>query len=252
MIKIKRDFHTHATAYRDGNPKADHTVSALINRAADLGLGIIGVVEHMNDSPKHPTVHIEALTREFRSLRPQIECYVGAEVDIVDRSGNVTCPPELKEKLGLDYLLAAVHMSGDELSRAEAYVGEELRRHTNAMRNCPHIDVCAHPWESCTRLEKAGSIDRWSFDCVPVACQEELIETAIECKTAIEVNLADRTEMRDEAYIAFVKRLCDSGVMISIGSDAHDMRDMKRALVINNFLSELGIDDERLWKPGKQ
>lgn len=252
MINAKRDFHTHATAYRDGNPKPDHTVNALINRAVDLGLSVIGVIEHLNDSPKHPTKHIEALTREFRGLRPRIECYIGAEVDIVDRSGNVTCSPGLKEELGLDYLLAAVHISSHEMSRVEIYVEEELRRHIHAMRNCLHVDVCAHPWESGARLEKAGSIDRWSFDYVPVAYQEELIETAIECKTAIEVNLGDRTEVRDQAYITFVKRLRNSGVMISIGSDAHDMRDMNRALVISSFLSELGIDDERLWKPGKQ
>ena len=159
MINAKRDFHTHATAYRDGNPKPDHTVNALINRAVDLGLSVIGVIEHLNDSPKHPTKHIEALTREFRGLRPRIECYIGAEVDIVDRSGNVTCSPGLKEELGLDYLLAAVHISSHEMSRVEIYVEEELRRHIHAMRNCLHVDVCAHPWESGARLEKAGELN---------------------------------------------------------------------------------------------
>ena len=249
MIKRTRDFHIHATAYRLGNPKPDHTVAAVIDRCAELGLDLVGVGEHLNASAKHPLECLRPLVEEFRTIRPPMPCFVGAEVDVLDREGNVSCSAELKKELGLDYLLGAVHASPGTIASVREYVEEELLRHLGMMQNCPHVNVVAHPWVGGARWERDGSIPKWSFELVPEEYQDRLIESALRHAVAVEVNSRAAEGAVDEAYVRFVVKLKESGARIAIGSDAHNMGDIARALRIAEFLNGLGVDEEQLWQP---
>ena len=250
MINGKRDFHIHATAHRLGNPRPDHTVAALLDRCDGLGLAVVGVLEHLNDSPKHPEECLRALVAEFREIPHPLECFVGAEVDICNSNGEVTCSPGLKAELGLDYLLGSVHLSSNDFPKIEDHIEEELRRHIAMMESCPHVEVCAHPWTSGKQWERNGLIPDWTYDYVPPAFQEALIGAALDHGKAIEVNISDRLDVGDGAYLDFVKRIVDSGVLISIGSDAHHLDVISRSLVVADLLDGLGVDDRQLWSPG--
>ena len=249
MIKRARDFHIHATAYRLGSPKPDHTVAAVIDRCAELGMGLMGVGEHLNGSAKHPLECLRSLVEEFRTIRPPMPCFVGAEVDVLDREGNVSCSAELKNELGLDYLLGAVHASPEPALNVQEHVEEELLRHLGMMQNSPHVNVVAHPWVSGIRWKRDGRIPKWSFELVPEECQDRLIESALRHAVAVEVNFGAGEPVEDEAYVGFVVKLKEAGVRMAIGSDAHDMSDIPRALRAVEFLNGLGVDDEQLWQP---
>lgn len=251
MIKHRRDFHIHATAHRLGNFDADNTVEAVIGHCAELGLEIVGVGEHLNLSPKHPIECIRPLVQEFREMDPPMECFVCAEVDVLDRNGKVTCSPEMKKELGLDYLLGAFHLgSWDRVNPdVHSFVEEEFFRFMGMMENCPHISIIAHPWRAGIGWERSGSIEKWSFSLVPDEYQERLIEGALKYGFAIEVNAGVEEVMEDEAYIRFVMKIRDAAVSISIGSDAHKMENIAKSIRIAEFLNKLGIDDSHLWQP---
>lgn len=252
MIKNKRDFHIHATAHRLGNPNKDNTVQAIIARCAELGLDIVGIGEHLSLSSKHPVECMQSLVQEFRKIDPPMECFVGAEVDVLDRNGKVTCSPELKKELGLDYLLGSFHTgTWDQVSSdVHSFVEEEFFRLIGMMENCPHINVVAHPWRAGIKWEHNGSIPKWSFDLVQDEYQNRLLESALKYGMAVEINAGVEEAMEDGAYARFALKLKDAGVPISIGSDAHKIKNISRAIHVAEFLDKLGIGDRHLWRPG--
>jgi histidinol phosphatase-like PHP family hydrolase len=252
VIGHKRDFHIHATAYRLANPKEDHTVEALITYCAELGLDIVGIGEHLNLSSKHPLECMKQLVEEFGNIRSTITCFVCAEVDILDRNGKVTCSPELKKELGLDFLLGSFHTGNWDHRNPDVhdFVEEEFFRHLSMMEDCPQIDVVAHPWRAGVKWERSGNIPKWSFDLVPDEYQDRLIECALKHNIAIEANAGIEEAMEDGAYRHFILKLKDTGVPIAVGSDAHRMSDLRKSLHIMKFLDGLGIDDSHLWLPG--
>ena len=250
---MMRDFHIHATAYREGNPAPDNTVAAVLAKAAELGLQYVGVGEHLNRSPNHPAACLHALVAEFRSLPPNgttMKAFVGAEADILDQDGTVTCTAAQKRAFGLDYLLAAVHTNPASQPDVTRYVDDEHQRILGVIRRCAHVDVIAHPWGQGVRWERAGAIRRWSFDLVPDAYKDSIIAAAVRHDKAIEVNLGGKTRVDDQGYVAFVCELRDSGVKISIGSDAHAVASIARGLDTYAFLQGLGIHESQLWHAG--
>ncbi|MBT3379072.1 MAG: hypothetical protein HN742_20525 [Lentisphaerae bacterium] len=64
-----RDFHIHATAYRESNPDPANTVAAVLARAAELSLRYVGVGEQRNRTPGRP-VQLELLLDNVRD-RPR-------------------------------------------------------------------------------------------------------------------------------------------------------------------------------------
>ena len=251
MIKHKRDFHIHATVYRLGNPREDNTVEAIVNHCAELGLYSVGVGEHMNLSAKHPVECMRSLAQEYRNINPPMECFVFAEVDVLDRNGKVTCSPELKRELGLDYLLGSFHTGTWDGANSDvhSFVEEEFFRLLGMIETCPHVDVVGHPWRAGIKWERDGSVGKWSFDFVPDEYQDRLIESALKHGTAMEVNAGIEEAVKDEAYVRFILKLKEAGVPISIGSDAHQPKNISRSIRVAEFLDKLGVDDRHLWQP---
>jgi histidinol phosphatase-like PHP family hydrolase len=178
-----------------------------------------------------------------------LRAYVGAEADILDHDGGTTCSLRQKESLGLDYLLGSVHLNPGLVPEVSDYVEEEFRRHLGMLRNAPQVDVLAHPWGQGIRWQRNGSIDQWSFDLVPEDYQDCLIEEALKVGKAIELNLIGKNSLADPAERRFVRKLIDSGVKISVASDAHELEAISRALLVNDLLEEMGVDDRQLWMP---
>lgn len=243
------DFHMHATAHRLGNPKPHHTVRAVIERCCELGVETAGIMEHLNASSIHPLTCLEALVAEFRSLTPPFPCYVGTEVDILDDAGSVSCGPSVRDDLGLDYMLAAVHLDPDAIPDVTAYIEEEFRRMLGVIEHNPFVDVIAHPWGEGIRWQRAGHIESWSYAMIPDACQEAFIEKAGKHGKAIELSFSGKNTLDDDAYRRFVCLVRDAGVCITVGSDAHDLQGIERAVPAARALGELGFNKQQLWDP---
>ena len=64
---IQSDYHIHASFYRVKGTEADSrpTAAEQLEAARNAGTVYVGIVEHCNDSPKHPFYCLEELAEEY-------------------------------------------------------------------------------------------------------------------------------------------------------------------------------------------
>lgn len=245
----KTDFHIHATVHRLGNPQDDATVAHIVRRCEALGYSSIGVVEHLNRSPKHPLSCLEALVEEFRSVCSSMACFVGSELDMVDEGISVAGAREIKARLGLDYFLGAVHSVGPDVTGVEAYVEDHHRKLMALVEDCDFVDVIAHPWVTGRRLVRRGVIEEWRFEYIPDEVLREFVQALADHGKAVEVNSKARLDFDDPAYRRFVDMLKEAGVPVAIGSDAHRMEMVGATSPLDDFLQAMQFPSDRIWTP---
>jgi len=257
----KTDFHIHATVHRLGNPQEDMTVANLVRRCEALSYSSVGIVEHLDRSPKHPLSCLEELVEEFRSVRRRVsassslDLFVGAELDIVDTNRpvdegtSVARTREIKERLGLDYFLGAVHGVGSDVASAEAYIADHHRKLMALVEDCDFVDVVAHPWVTGHKLVQRGLMDDWHFGAIPEQMLEAFAQALVDHGKAFELNGKARKDFGDPAYRQFVRMLKDAGVAISIGSDAHRMEAVGTTSPLDEFLQEMDVPPRQIWTP---
>ncbi|MEK7192232.1 MAG: DNA polymerase/3'-5' exonuclease PolX [Patescibacteria group bacterium] len=120
----------------------------------------------------------------------------GTECDIL-KDGSLDLPDEILKKL--DIVGASVH-SNFNLSKKE-----QTERIKRAMKN-PHVDILFHPTGRVVQRREPYELD-----------MEEIIKTAKETGTVLEINSSDRLDLKDQHI-----RMCvEAGVKMAIDSDAH-------------------------------
>ncbi len=241
----RTDFHIHATYYRARGRRDDMTAAGVVRRCEELGLEAVGVVEHLNRSPKHPLKYLREMAEEVRRVGSALRLFVGAELDVLDEKGAVTGSRAVKDELGLDYFLAAVHGLAGDVSSTEEFVKANHSRLMGVVENCDYVDVIAHPW-----CAGHGVRGEWSFGRVPKRCLRELAQALAENGKAYEVNSKAERDFADPAYREFVRGLRGAGVKVAVGSDAHSMDRIGASRVIDAFLKDLGFSAEHLFSPG--
>jgi histidinol phosphatase-like PHP family hydrolase len=247
---LKKDLHIHATAH-NAFPTEGHTVANVSAKCNEVGLDYAGILEHMNNAEKHPIICIDNLVAEYRSLALPKNFFLGVEADIYP-DGSDSCGIDNRRRYGLDYVIGSVHLDPTRIRTVEEYIDEELRRITLALENNKCIDIIGHPWVQGIRWERNGSIPRWSFAMVPATHQNRIIELAKSNNIALEVNNLSKIIENDSGYMEFLERMLKSGVLISVGSDAHQMENIKNSIFRIDLLEKMGFDNDRIWIPEKQ
>ena len=246
----RADWHIHASFYRTVNRSETARIEPIVQRCADLGRDMVGIGEHVNDQPKHPFECFADLASDLRAATLPIPAYLSAEADIVDDSGNLSVPPDIHERTGLDCLIASAHGACQYHSLQE-YLDNHHRRIMAAIIADNRADVIGHPWHHAKHLVAKAIITEWRFELVPETMIGEMIDALRDNAMAVEINHRSVRDFRDPAYRAFVRRVRDQGAMAAVGSDAHDLEGLERALAINAFLAEMGFTDEQLWRPAR-
>lgn len=248
----RTDMHLHATAYRLEGAQENMTVANIVWHLETRAYAAAGIVEHLDTAPKHPLRCLEALVAEFRSLSTNsLELFVGAELDY--RGEGITIPeaPALKRRLGLDFYLAAAHGVGDGVTRAAAYIEDHHRRLMGIVERCDWVDVVAHPWSEGARFARRGQIEAWRFEWIPERYLHEFIDAAVHHGKAIELNRKALAEADDPAFRRYLGLLYESGVQVTVGSDAHSMERIDMLDPLNALLQDAGFTPDRLWRPGQ-
>ncbi len=247
----KTDFHLHATFHRLGTPQAEMTVPNIVQRCEALGYEAIGIVEHLNLTPKHPLHCLEELVASFRQTRSTIKLCVGAELDIFRDALPLDEARALKARLGLDYYLGSVHDSVTAIADLDAYIAAYHRKLMFIVCEVDFVDAIAHPWTFGHSLARRGIIPRWRFGDIPAAMLVELARAAATHGKAIEINRNATADLADPAYRAFVGLLRDLGVRLAIGSDAHYMKDVGGTTAQEALLQEMHVPPQQIWLPGQ-
>ncbi|MCK4236840.1 MAG: DNA polymerase/3'-5' exonuclease PolX [Candidatus Krumholzibacteria bacterium] len=196
---IKGDLHVHSD-WSDGNA----SLAELAETGKEMGYGYIVVSDHskslriahgLTEERLHEQIdeinHINKHLEDFRLLK-------GIEVDILpdgslDLSDDVLCL--------LDVVIIAVH-SNFRMNR------DKMTQRVIRAINNPYSNILAHPTG---RL--IGTRDEYDID------MDAIISAAAETGTALEINAHP---LRLDLNAIMARKAAESGVLISIGTDAHN------------------------------
>ena len=241
------DFHIHATAYRQKDPAM--TVGAVIHRARELGLTAVGILEHLAPSRDRPVSVLEHIRSDWEKLRPTADLRVfrGAEIDVTPE-GTFEGPPDVRERLELDYVIAAVHAPSPGTPDGEV-LEDHLRRMLSVLDGPVSFEVMAHPWRSVLkRAARAGGNDP-SFELVPQVMQQELLKACAARGVAVEVNAG--SPLDDPAHDTFLSEALAAGLKLAIGSDAHYLASVDAVGKCVAALARIDARSEDIWVPAE-
>lgn len=198
---MKGDLHAH-TEWSDGR----NTMDEMIETAIEFGLDYFAITDHSASSSVANGLDYKRLLAQIKHVRDVdsqtegITILAGSEVDI-KRDGSLDFTDEILAQL--DIVVASVH-SHFTISEAEM-----TKRMISAIEN-PYVNIIGHPTG---RL--LGSRPMYPINL------DEVIHAASETNTILEINGSpSRLDLGPE----FVRKAKDAGVLISINTDAHAVR----------------------------
>ncbi|MGD8524928.1 MAG: DNA polymerase/3'-5' exonuclease PolX [Thioalkalispiraceae bacterium] len=199
---LQGDLHVHSDA-TDGHD----TIEKMANAAKQRGLKYIAITDHsqhltiahgLNEKRLHQ--QLEQIDKLNENLKG-ITILKGSEVDILE-DGQLDLPDSILREL--DLVVAAVH-SKFHLSRSK-----QTRRILRAM-DSRYFTMLAHPSGRLLNEREAYEVD------LP-----RIIKAAAERGCYLEVNSQPQRLDLDDVHCQLAK---EQGVMVSINSDAHSVRD---------------------------
>ena len=232
-MKILADYHNHTLFSCGGNDNRRHATGKVednVSVALEKGLDTIGISEHgfnhsfyglSKKNAKKERDEIDRLNKKY----PQIEILMGMECNILDDSGKIDMPEDMKKYF--DYILAGYHFGAKPTSlksllhHIDNFITKGLfskkyntRAIVNAMKNNDLLYI-THPGDK-------GRVDI-----------DEIARVAEETSTGLEINGHHNRLSAD-----MIRKIKDRDIKFYIGSDAHDPEN------IGNFEKALAIAKE--------
>lgn len=249
------DYHMHLE--RDDHagkcPYTCERIALYARRAQERGVQEIGIAEHCNRFSAFQGVMAFVVKVDpddpffSHSFREELAGYVETLLEVqrlgypVKASIEVDFFPgreaELRRILDaypFDYVIGSVHFLGEwpidyrpDVGWPSADVDQAYRAYFETLRAAAQsglFDVLAHP----DLVKKFGHVPSFPLDDL----YDEVAKALAESGVAAEVSSAGLHKPVGELYPsgALLRRLCDRGVPITLGSDAHDPEDVGRDL----------------------
>ncbi|MBS7262027.1 MAG: hypothetical protein KIG36_00245 [Eubacteriales bacterium] len=160
---------------------------------------------------------------------------------------------EIVQRYGIEYVVAGVHW-GLYCYQDENSVWEDYRRqYLTAVAN-PHTDVLAHWLWWWNDAPKDMPNLFYDFAKVPQTLKDDLAAALKIYDTAFELNSGEINPNNPahapgyvREYLAYAKRLQESGVRLTFGSDTHGAYRTNVTERVDPLLREAGIDPDSLW-----
>ena len=239
------DYHVHVTAWRGKDPEM--TVAGALRRGRELGLVEIGLLEHLAPSRGRPVSSLEGIRNDLETVKvPEgLRVVRGVETDVTPE-GTFEGPPDVRKALQLDYVTAAVHGASPGTPDTDL-LEDHLRRMLAVLEGETPFEIMAHPWRGAYKRAVAALGRPPSFDVVPAAMQEKLIEACAARGVAVEVNAG--SPLVDPAHDAFLTRALAAGLKLATGSDAHYLRSIEAHRKCVDALKRIGAQPADVWRP---
>lgn len=230
-MRFETDTHMHTIS----SGHAYSTLREMAKAASEKGLKAIGITDHAPDMPG--TCHLFHF-QNFRVIPKEmygVRIWMGSEVNIRNRTGEVDLPEEILKRL--DIVVASIH--------SPCYVGdctkEEITECYERVMESGVADVIGHPDDG-----------RFPVD------YERLARKAKETNTLLELNNSSLNpggfRMNTEENARRLLRACmKEGTRIVAGSDAHidcgvgSFENAERIIREEGFPQELVINTSVKW-----
>lgn len=220
-MHIELDVHTHTVA----SGHAFSTLQEMVYAASERGLKLLGITEH---APSVPGTCAEVYFRNLHMvprLMYGVELMLGAEINILDTSGNMDMSESLMRRL--DIRIASIHSA--------LYSGGDKKQNTEAVMSVirnPLINIIAHPADGAAELDF-----------------ESLVLAAKENHTLLEINNSSLNPVRNKVKATEnsleLLRLCKKHYApIILGSDAHISFDIAAYNYIYPLLEQVDFPEE--------
>ncbi|MEN6344466.1 MAG: hypothetical protein ABFE16_04125 [Armatimonadia bacterium] len=278
-MKITCDWHIHS---RNSCDQASLPIADLITGAAGAGIKDYGVTDHIHTP--YNLGDLDASRAEYLSCEPSGRFHFGVEVSSVSRwelervaagaEGNLTyglrsggpCGAEpalaLTEedmaRLGIEYVVGGTHWPLYVPFERDAIIADYHRQNLFLVTH-PLVDIVAHPWWWMGHWKDADgryTSDPWldDFRKIPQSMHEEFGAAAVECGTAVEINLGATILNRGypdsfaPQYVEYLAGLKAQDVQFSVGSDCHSATYDPDFAAAAEILKPLGLRDEDFWR----
>ena len=197
-MNIELDMHTHTLA----SGHAFSTLQEMAQAASDKGLKLLGITEH---TPGIPGTCDLIYFRNLHVVPRQmygIELMLGAEINILDKDGNIDADETLMKLL--DLRIAGIHSLCYESGTRE----ENTQGMIRVIRH-PYIQIISHPGDGTAQLD---------FEPIVLASKEW--GTLLEINNSSLKPTRNKVDARDNNLE--ILRLCKQyEVPVILGSDAH-------------------------------
>ncbi len=197
-MNIELDMHTHTLA----SGHAFSTLQEMAQAASDKGLKLLGITEH---TPGIPGTCDLIYFRNLHVVPRQmygIELMLGAEINILDKDGNIDADETLMKLL--DLRIAGIHSLCFEPGTRE----ENTQGMIRVIRH-PYIQIISHPGDGTAQ-----------FDFEPIVLASKEWGTLLEINNSSLKPTRNKVDARDNNLE--ILRLCKQyEVPVILGSDAH-------------------------------
>jgi len=197
---IRGDLHVHSN-YSDGTS----TIREIAEYAGTLNYNYVAICDHSKSARYAGGLSEEKLRKQMSEIdrlntESRVRILKGTEVDIL-KDGSLDFPDRLLEEL--DLVVAAIHMG---------FKHNVTERIIEAIQN-PNVDIIAHPTGRLISKREGYEVDL-----------EAIIDKAKKFGKILELNAyPDRLDLNDQN----LRRARESGVRVSIGTDAHAAVEMR-------------------------
>lgn len=197
-MNIELDIHTHTLA----SGHAFSTLQEMAQAASDKGLKLLGITEHTPGIPGTcDLIYFRNLHVVPRHMYG-IELMLGAEINILDKDGNIDADETLMKLL--DLRIAGIHSLCYESGTRE----ENTQGMIRVIRH-PYIQIISHPGDGTAQLD---------FEPIVLASKEW--GTLLEINNSSLKPTRNKVDARDNNLE--ILRLCKQyEVPVILGSDAH-------------------------------
>jgi putative hydrolase len=196
-MKIIADMHTHTVA----SGHAYSTVNELARAARDKGLEALAITDHGPALPGGPHLYHFGAMRFIPAWIDGVRILRGVEANILAEDGTLDMPEQYLARL--DFVMAGLH---EGCGLDDWNIGQNTTAVLGAMAN-PRVKAISH----------SGNPE------FPVS-YEDLVQGALETKTAIEINNSSFSISRGGSRPnceRLAELLVRSGAPVIVGSDAH-------------------------------
>jgi len=245
------DYHIH-TKYL-GCANGTMEVPAIFRECERLGVTSLGITDHLN-SLDQLDLHAP-IKRDIAEVDTEVAIYFGVELNFLAVDGNFAFSPEVKEQGGFQFAIGGIHGTYLKTYNLRQMVDVQHRHHLRTCRD-PLLDVLVHPyWFGKGEFDRQGWPWFDSMQSVPEGYARELGQAAKETGTAIEVNASanltnpEYSDRYVKEYVAFLSVIAEEGASFSLGSDAHDIGQLKHIQAAWDVAEQLNLTADRIWQP---